>query len=507
MAATVGPHERAAAPTARERIHQAPRIVVVAAALGVGGQILFFGTGLGLNVPLAAAAIIVAGWRLRVDGRSVAWRDLCLPAAALAFATFFALRGDGMVLAFDLVAAVLLTAASLIAFSGRRVVARPTGELAAAVAEVAGATAVSAVDVIGSVDLPTAAAWRDRSRGLASVGRGLLIGVPLAVVAGVLFASADATFASLVEDLVNVDLTLGDVPGRVLVALAIGWAAAGALSVVVAAPAVRAVGPARVGTPPRLGATEAFTALLVLDLVFAVFVVLQAAYLFGGLDTLAATGLTYAEYARRGFFELVAVAVLAGSTVLALETLVARRPRRYVAAAVVLAVLTGVVLSSAAYRLQLYQQAYGWTELRFYVLTAICFLAAGLVLAIVALLSDRSRRLPHRLIALGLVVAFAVNVIGPVRFVTQANLDRAIDPSLVPPDGRIGLDVEYVADLDWDAVVPLVRALPDLPSDVGARLERALLQRRAFVEQPQWQEWTLSRHFGAGALAQLDAER
>ena len=507
MAATDEPHGRAAAPTTRERIVEAPRILVVAAALGLGGQLLFFAAGLGLNVPIAVVAILLAGWRLRPSDRTIAVRDLCLPVAALAFATFFALRGDAMVLAFDLVASVLLTAASLIAFSGRRVVERPTGELATAVAKVAGATAVSAIEVIGSVDLPSTTGWREQGRALAAMGRGLLIGVPLAVVAGVLFASADAAFASLVEDAVNVDLTLGDLPGRGLLAIAVGWAAAGAMSVVVASPAATWAHPDRVGTPPRLGATEALTTLVVLDMVFAVFVVLQAAYLFGGLDTLAATGLTYAEYARRGFFELVAVAVLAGSTVLALEALVAARPRRYVAAAVVLAGLTGVVLLSAAYRLQLYQQAYGWTELRFYVLTAICFLAAGLVLAIAALVSDRSARLPHRLIALGLVVAFAVNVIGPVRFVTEANLDRAIDPSLVPADGRIGLDVKYVADLDWDAVVPLIRAMPDLPPDIRAQVERALLARHRPLDRAQWQEWSLSRHLGAEALTALGSGR
>ena len=45
------------------------------------------------------------------------------------------------------------------------------------------------------------------------------------------------------------------------------------------------------------------------------FVALQLAYLFGGRDTMAMAGLTYAEYARRGFFELVLVALLAGTLV------------------------------------------------------------------------------------------------------------------------------------------------------------------------------------------------
>src|SRR5207244_4176506 len=53
------------------------------------------------------------------------------------------------------------------------------------------------------------------------------------------------------------------------------------------------------------------TALGLVDLLFLMFVVIQLRYLFGGADLVAtATGLTYAEYARRGFFELVTVTAL-----------------------------------------------------------------------------------------------------------------------------------------------------------------------------------------------------
>ena len=62
--------------------------------------------------------------------------------------------------------------------------------------------------------------------------------------------------------------------------------------------------------------------LLVLDLLFLAFVALQGAYLFGGQDTLAAGGMTYAEYARRGFFELLVAAFVVGGLVLAAEATV-----------------------------------------------------------------------------------------------------------------------------------------------------------------------------------------
>jgi Domain of unknown function (DUF4173) len=130
----------------------------------------------------------------------------------------------------------------------------------------------------------------------------------------------------------------------------------------------------------------------VVDLLFALFVGLQIAYLFGARDTLEAAGLTYSDYARRGFFELVAAAALAGGLVAALDRAIAPRSRWFVGLAIGLMCLTAIVLVSAAIRLRLYQEAYGWTELRFYVYAAIAWLGVGLVSATVLLLRDRMGR-------------------------------------------------------------------------------------------------------------------
>src|SRR6185369_12642068 len=94
------------------------------------------------------------------------------------------------------------------------------------------------------------------------------------------------------------------------------------------------------GPPVRLGAIESATILVAVDVLFAIFVLLQIAYLFGGQDTLAATGLPYAQYARRGFFELVWVAVLAGGLLATVHAVAARRSRVLVGAGLALAVLT-----------------------------------------------------------------------------------------------------------------------------------------------------------------------
>src|SRR5438445_12370266 len=109
-----------------------------------------------------------------------------------------------------------------------------------------------------------------------------------------------------------------------------------------------------------LSSTAGATTLIAIDALFLFFVGLQIAYLFGGIDTLNATGLTYSAYARRGFFELIAVAVLAGGLLFAVELVVAKRTPLYVGVALTLALATLVIVASAADRMPLSQPPHGW---------------------------------------------------------------------------------------------------------------------------------------------------
>jgi hypothetical protein len=250
-------------------------------------------------------------------------------------------------------------------------------------------------------------------------------------------------------------------------------------------------------------------ALLVVDLLFALFVAIQAAYLFGGRDTLAATGLTYAEYARQGFFQLVGVAFLAGSLIAGLEALVAARSRADVAVAVGLAALTLVVLASATLRLKLYQDAYGWTELRFYVYAAIAWLFLGALATIGLLLRGRTGRLAHALGILAIVVALGVNAVGPQGFVAGQNLARVVDPTLVAPGGETGLDAAYLASLGDDAVPVMIQALPWVQELDRALLEAAMRGRARALEDPSvtaWPAWNLARERARAALSASEGE-
>ena len=359
------------------------------------------------------------------------------------------------------------------------------------------------------------------------VFRGLLLAIPIVLLFALLFASADAVFAELARSALTlpIHVDLDDLAERAIVVTAVAWLGAGWLALAAGrlpllipgsrpgppAPprADRSLGAASAADMARgagpLGSTEAATILVVVDVLFAAFVVLQLAYLFGGRDTLAVAGMTYADYARRGFFELVAVAVLAGMLVVCLDLAVRWRSRIQLAAALALLALTAVVLVSAFVRLRLYQDAYGWTELRFLVVVAIGWLATALALTAWLLAMRRTRWTLHVLGIVVLATVVGMNLVGPQAFVAERNLARATDPSLVPPGGRSGLDRAYLMSLGDEAIPAVVASYDRLPASDRLRLDPFLVERAAeLTTDPSLQGWpsfNVARERARAALA------
>ena len=522
------------------------RIVLLALAGGILVDVVGPGNALGANAPLVVVALLAAAFAVAGRGglRRLDPADAWLAPAAVAVAGVAAVRTDAWLVAVDLWFAMLLALGAIGTLAGGRItrgvvprvlelsvglVAVTIGgaiavlralatrrEPAATTAARPGAEAASPVPTP-----PGSAGNRLRSgrlRPLVPVLRGLLVAIPIVAVFSVLFASADAVFARFAGDLFSWQVDLEDAVQRSVVVATVAWSWAGLfafsgglLPALVGSEATPGSGtPRGEGGMPRLGSVEAATVVVALDLLFAAFVALQLAYLFGGLDTLATAGLTYAEYARRGFFELVAVAVLAVALVVTLDLAVGRRSRTLIWASLALLALTALVLVSAFVRLRLYQDAYGWTELRFVVVAAILWLAAALAIVAGLLLTRRAAWTLHVLGILLLVTIGGMNVVGPQAFVAERNLERAIDPSLVPPDGRTGLDVPYLSTLGYEAVPAVVAAIDRLPDSADrAWLSRFLEGRAADLrERPDllgWPAWNLSRERARQSLAAWEA--
>jgi hypothetical protein len=162
---------------------------------------------------------------------------------------------------------------------------------------------------------------------------------------------------------------------------------------------------------------------------FAVFVADQLAALFGGADyVLRTAGLTYAQYARSGFWQLLVVTAL---TLVVIAVTATRADRSTPAARTwvrcllgALACLTLVIVASALSRMWSYQQAYGFTVLRLGVQTCEVWLGAVYLLVIAAGVRIRLHWLPRAAVASCLVALLGLAVVNPEGLVARQNVLR-----------------------------------------------------------------------------------
>lgn len=121
----------------------------------------------------------------------------------------------------------------------------------------------------------------------------------------------------------------------------------------------------------------AVTALTVICSVYVLFIGLQGAYLFSALAGKLPEAFTYAEYARRGFFELCQVVVWNLCILIMAELFTRRKDEQSMALKgmnVVLSALTLLLITTAVGKMLLYIGAYGLTEYRVLSLTFMLWL-------------------------------------------------------------------------------------------------------------------------------------
>ena len=340
-----------------------------------------------------------------------------------------------------------------------------------------------------------------RARFALGLLRGALLAAPLLVVFGALFMAADARFNALVVKVFGFDFsTIGS---HLAMILFFAWISAGYLHGVLME---RAPAPIRDLDEMSIGAVEAGAVLALLDLLFATFIAVQAQYLFGGGAVVEQTaGLTYAEYARRGFFELAFAAALVVPVLLSINLLMRRetphheRMFRWLAGA--LAALVALVMLSAAHRMGLYLNAYGMTEDRLYASAFMLWIALVLFWFGRTVLRGQGHRFAIGAVAAGWLVLGALNVANPDDLVARANLNRV-------SDGK-SFDAFHAARLSGDGIPAVLHALRTVDPiamdwDSGderhpgvANANRCFLRDRlrdwAAQENTDWRSWNLGR--------------
>jgi hypothetical protein len=248
-----------------------------------------------------------------------------------------------------------------------------------------------------------------------------------------------------------------------------------------------------------LGRIEVSLLLALVDLLFAAFVWIQLRYLFGGEEWVQQVpGLTYSAYARRGFFELSAVAalvlplLLVAHWLLRAETRAHARTFALLAGAQVLLVL--VMLVSAFERMRIYREEYGLTELRFYTTAFMLWLGVLLAIFVATVLRGRRDSFATATLATAGLALLLLHVVNPEAWIVRANA------SLERP-----FDVRYALALSADAVPPLLETLPTLLPPQREALAAGLAERWGAFDT-DWRTWSLAR-WHAHWLVQRDPSR
>jgi hypothetical protein len=317
--------------------------------------------------------------------------------------------------------------------------------------------------------------------------RGAALTAPAFLFFGGLLVAADAGFQHLVVDVLEIDLSV--LAGHLLLMMFIAYIAAGFLrGRFIADPML-----APLTMRPKwfsLGIVEVGMLVGGLDLLFGVFVTVQLPYLFGGSATLWATpGLTAADYARRGFFELVGVAALALPLLLAADWILRKDHHRHptifrILSAVNIALLLAI-MTSAFKRLLLYQENFGLTESRVYATAMLCWIGLVLLWLAATVLAGRRERFAYGALVSGFMVLMSLNLLDPDDLIARTNLARA-------GEGK-PFDVRYNAGLSADAAPALTGGLRLLPGTDGGVLALRILHHDSANSGPDWRSWNLSR--------------
>ncbi len=263
----------------------------------------------------------------------------------------------------------------------------------------------------------------------------LLVSIPLILVLSLLLAQSDAVFGNFVEEVIsgiNINI-FTKLFGRVFLFLMImPFAASVVWSYRIKKLHLNNGSGSFDEKTTHIPSLSAIIVLGLVNILYLIYAAIQSVYLFGAWAGDLPGNLTYAEYARSGFFELAFISVLnAGMILLTIRytTRVGSAGKVIRGLSVLLLALSTVQLASALRRMFLYMEAYGLSESR-YLVTAFMFLMA--ILFVFLLVKELKNQFP--LLKFGLIACVTalvlVNYSVPGFWIAKTNIDRYLDGNL-----------------------------------------------------------------------------
>lgn len=251
-----------------------------------------------------------------------------------------------------------------------------------------------------------------------------------------------------------------------------------------------------------LGTVEIGVILGLVNLLFLSFVIVQVPYLFGGMDLVQNTpDFKLAEYARRGFGELVAVSALTLPMLLVGHWLIRQEDpfseKLFRVLACVQIGLLFVIMASAVQRLMLLtgNLGYGMTTIRLYPLIFMSWLAIVFVWFGATVLRGARKHFAWGALWTAFFILGATHVLNPDEFIVKTNLALMLQ-------GR-DFDAHYNSyDLSDDALPALLGGLPEMSESKQEQIVGTLARRNCQKRlENDLRSWNYSRLNASEALA------
>lgn len=321
--------------------------------------------------------------------------------------------------------------------------------------------------------------------------RGVLIAIPVLFVFLFLFSSADLIFHQYITSLLNIDQG-AEIILRLVLILIITLIFTGAYTYTFRDQKSEAI-IAQSNKKYIFGYVESFILFGGVNILFLIFIFIQLTYLFGGENNISIQGFTYAEYARRGFFELMVVVIISLILLLVIEKYITKKEDKYIRIfkflSITLIIQAILIDYSAFTRLYLYEKAYGFTILRFYSQALIILLAVIFCLLLYKIYKNLNEHKFVLYLFILLVLFWAgMNFLNPDAFIARRNIER------FEVTGK--LDTDCLIHLSEDAIPVTIELLNITNQEFGKNYFQELYwitKNRNSSYFSKWQSLNISR--------------
>ncbi len=461
-------------------------VLIVGSVLGLIGVMLFSGSELGINVGVFCSLLIGSIVILRAHRVGSFTADDRMSFAILWLSAMgFAWRDSTTLHVLGICAMLLLFMLLCLKSMGRRIVDcgpyEAVIEFWRSISTIFNSTPKLVREEISWSELRS----NDSSK-FRAVARGLLGAVPVLLLFGALLVQSDQRFEIFTGQFFDWDLDT--LVSRLLIFTACLWISIALLrSCLLPRDAERQK---IVNRDWSAGGIEISIVLSALNVLFFSYILIQSSYFFGDDVLIRQQGsLTYANYARRGFFELVLLSSLLIPLLLVcrwmLRDATAASIRAYRILARLLVAFVLVIVASAMHRMHLYVQAYGLTELRFYTSAFMVWLALIYGWFCATTLMTTPIRFASGVVYSALFAIGLLFVVNPDAFVARTNIERLAETSR--------LDEGYLLSLSADAVPVLIDAFPTTAGKDPKRITVQMRHHPRWRQRSGWRGWNVSR--------------